>query len=155
MPWASGWRGLPPESVAAINRYALHVGTGFQILNDLKDLGGDLENDRRAAGDLLGGRPTLLWALAIERIDQADVARLRDIAVQALGGDLSAAAAASLLQEARRIYDGAGVVPRATAIAAEQRQLAAEALVGCRHRRLREVLDFLLDLAVPYSAPLG
>ncbi len=147
--------GLPPESVAAINRYALHVGTGFQILNDLKDWGGDLENDRRAAGDLLGGRPTLLWALAIERIDQADVARLRDIAVQALGGDLSAAAAASLLQEARRIYDGAGVVPRATAIAAEQRQLAAEALVGCRHRRLREVLDFLLDLAVPYSAPLG
>lgn len=147
--------GLPPESVAAINRYALHVGTGFQILNDLKDWGGDLENDRRAAGDLLGGRPTLLWALAIERIDQADVARLRDIAAQALGGDLSVATAAGLLQEARRIYAGAAVVQRATAIAAEQRQLAAEALVGCRHRRLREVLDFLLDLAVPYSAALG
>ena len=54
--------GALPEKVAAIDRYALHVGAGFQVLNDLKDWAGDLENDRRAAGDLMGGRPTVLWA---------------------------------------------------------------------------------------------
>ncbi len=34
--------GIPPAEAAAIDRYALHVGTGFQILNNLKDWGGDL-----------------------------------------------------------------------------------------------------------------
>ena len=141
--------GLPPESVAAIGRYALHVGTGFQVLNDLKDWGGDLENDRRAAGDLLGGRPTLLWALAIERLDRPAVDRLREIAAAATGTELPSEAIGSLLLEARQIYDRANVVSRAVAIAAEQRRFAAEAVSGCRLRRLRDVLEFLLDLAVP------
>jgi geranylgeranyl pyrophosphate synthase len=141
--------GVTAESVAAIGRYALHVGTGFQVLNDLKDWGGDLENDRRAAGDLLGGRPTLLWALAIERLDHAAVARLREIAGLATQSDLAAEQLGRLLQEARRLYDQADVLARARAIAAEQRRLAADALAGCRLRRLREVLEFLLDLAVP------
>ncbi|MFM1903929.1 MAG: hypothetical protein RLZZ440_1829 [Planctomycetota bacterium] len=141
--------GVAAESVAAIGRYALHVGTGFQVLNDLKDWGGDLENDRRAAGDLLGGRPTLLWALAIERLDRAAVARLREIAGLARRDDLGPEPLAELLREARSLYDQAEVLPRARAIAAEQRRLAGEALAGCRLRRLREVLEFLLDLAVP------
>jgi geranylgeranyl pyrophosphate synthase len=145
--------GLQPESLAAISRYALHVGTGFQVLNDLKDWGGDLENDRRAAGDLLGGRPTLLWSLAIERLAPTDVARLREISIRASREDLSATVATELMQEARHLYNQAAVVPRATAIAALQRRSAADALTGCRHRRLREVLDFLLDLAVPEPAP--
>ena len=59
------------------------------------------------------------------------------------------AAPAGLLEEARRLYAKAGVVPRARAVAAEQRRRAAEAIAGCRMRRLREVLEFLLDLAVP------
>jgi hypothetical protein len=45
--------GATPAKAAALDRYALHVGTGFQVLNDLKDWAGDLENDRRAAGDLI------------------------------------------------------------------------------------------------------
>ena len=147
--------GLPPAAVAAIDRYALHVGTGFQVLNDLKDWGGDLENDRRAAGDLLGGRPTLLWALASERLPVADVSRLRVIASEASRQDIGSDAAGALLREARALYDQADVVPRATEIAAEQRRLAAEALASCRFRRLREVLDFLLDLAVPEMAAAG
>ncbi|MFM7137907.1 MAG: polyprenyl synthetase, partial [Planctomycetota bacterium] len=131
---------------------ALHVGTGFQVLNDLKDWEGDLENDRRAAGDLLGGRPTLLWALAIEALSDVDLARLRAIAGESLRPDLTAAAAAGLLDEARGLYAKAGVVPRARAVAADQRRLAAEAIAGCRMRRLRDVLEFLLDLAVPDAA---
>jgi geranylgeranyl pyrophosphate synthase len=144
--------GISPAEAAAIDRYALHVGTGFQVLNDLKDWGGDLENDRRAAGDLLGGRPTLLWALAVETLANADVARLRAIAEQAARPELDAADVASLLTEARDLYARAGVLPRALAVAAEQRRLAAEAIAGCRMPRLREVLEFLLDLAVPEPA---
>ena len=40
--------------VGPLAEYARHVGIGFQVLNDLKDWRGDLENDRAAAGDLLG-----------------------------------------------------------------------------------------------------
>jgi len=142
--------GLQPESVAAISRYALHVGTGFQILNDLKDWGGDLENDRRAAGDLLGGRPTVLWALAAEGLTEPDRERLREIAARAADHErLASDDVAALLHEGRGLYAKASVIQRATILAAEQRRLAAEALAGCRHRRLREVLEFLLDLAVP------
>jgi geranylgeranyl pyrophosphate synthase len=146
--------GVQPAAAAAIDRYALHVGTGFQVLNDLKDWGGDLENDRRAAGDLIGGRPTLLWALALERLPAAAVERLRAIAVVAARPEADAEALA-LLPEARGLYAQAEVVPRAVAVAAEQRQLAAQALAECRLPRLREVLEFLLDLAVPDAAPAG
>jgi geranylgeranyl pyrophosphate synthase len=141
--------GIQPAETAAIDRYALHVGTGFQILNDLKDWGGDLENDRRAAGDLLGGRPTVLWALANESLDPGDADRLRTIAAEAARPEIPAHAAAALLREARGLYDQAQVVRRATELAAEQRRLACEAVAGCRLPRLREVLEFLLDLAVP------
>lgn len=144
--------GVVPAAAAAIDRYALHVGTGFQVLNDLKDWGGDLENDRRAAGDLLGGRPTLLWALALESLGPDDLARLRAIATEAARPELAEAEVAALLEEARGLYQRADVVPRAMAVAAKQRELASEAIAGCRMRRLRDVLEFLLDLAVPETA---
>ena len=136
--------GATPAKAAALDRYALHVGTGFQVLNDLKDWAGDLENDRRAAGDLIGGRPTLLWALAVEGLEPADRAALIEAAARARrAGDAGA------LGEVRRFYERAGVTERATRIAAEQRRFAGEAVAACGMPRLREVLEFLLDLAVP------
>jgi geranylgeranyl pyrophosphate synthase len=143
--------GVLPAAAAAIDRYAVHVGTGFQILNDLKDWGGDLENNRRAAGDLLGGRPTLLWALAMERLNAPDAKRLQEIAAVAARTD-RADDAARLLREARGLYERAGVVSQALAVAGDQRQKALEALADCRLVRLRDVLEFLLDLAVPEAA---
>jgi geranylgeranyl pyrophosphate synthase len=141
--------GIDPAAAGPIDRYALHVGTGFQVLNDLKDWSGDVENDRRAAGDLLGGRPTVLWALAVERLPAADVARLRTMAAAAGRPDADEATVAHCLAEARRLYGQADVFGRADAIAADQRGRAVAALASCRLRRLREVLEFLLDLAVP------
>jgi geranylgeranyl pyrophosphate synthase len=143
--------GPVPADVGAIDRYALHVGNGFQVLNDLKDWAGDLENDRRAAGDLLGGRPTLMWALALDRLAPAEAVRLRELADRAAAaGDEAAVGAA--IAEARQLYAKADVFRRAAAIAAEQRSRAAAAVSGCRLPRLREVLEFLLDLAVPEDA---
>lgn len=134
-----------------VDRYALHVGTGFQILNDLKDWSGDLENDRDAAGDLLGGRPTLMWALALERLPAADAERLAALGLAAAAASSPDEVAASLA-EARGLYEKADVFSRAAAIVAEQRALAAAAVAACRLPRLREVLEFLLDLAVPEDA---
>jgi len=147
--------GVQPEDAGRIADYALKVGTGFQVLNDLKDWSGDLENDRRQAGDLLGGRPTVMWALALERLDGADIGLLESLARSASvpGGDDAAAAAA--VAAAKRLYAKAGVFERAAAIVAGQREEAAAAAATCRRRRLREVLEFLLDLAVPEHAASG
>jgi len=143
--------GVQPAHAGAIARYALHVGTGFQVLNDLKDWCGDLENDRRAAGDLLGGRPTVMWALALERLSPEAAVRLAAFGREAaVGSDPGVIAAA--LAGARELYDEADVFGRAAAIVEEQRRLAAEAACSCGFRRLREVLEFLLDLAVPEQA---
>jgi len=147
--------GVQPAEVGAIAEYALRVGTGFQVLNDLKDWSGDLENDRREAGDLLGGRPTVMWALALERLDDADVVQLRSLARAAGGLAVDDPAVGAALAVAKRLYAKAGVFERAAAVVAEQRRLAAAAAATCRRPRLREVLEFLLDLAVPEHAAAG
>jgi geranylgeranyl pyrophosphate synthase len=121
------------------------------VLNDLKDWGGDLENDRRVAGDLLGGRPTLLWALAMERLDARDAIRLKEIAAAARRADRPLDTM-TLVTEARSLYERAGVVERARSVASNQRASALQALNDCRLPRLRDVLEFLLDLAVPEAA---
>ncbi len=144
--------GLQPEAAGAIGRYAMHVGTGFQVLNDLKDWSGDLENDRRAAGDLLGGRPTVMWALALERLPADAIARLVMLANRAGRDGAAEADVATAIGEARRLYEQADVFGRAAAIVAEQRDRALAAVAICRLPRLREVLEFLLDLAVPETA---
>ncbi|MFM1997233.1 MAG: hypothetical protein RLZZ111_1620 [Planctomycetota bacterium] len=148
--------GRQPGEAGAIAAYAGHVGTGFQILNDLKDWAGDVENDRRAAGDLLGGRPTVMWALANESLPAPAALRLRELAATAAGhragGTADEQDIGRAIGEVKSLYDQAGVFDRATALVAEQRRLAAAAAATCRWPRLREVLEFLLDLAVPEPA---
>ena len=144
--------GIQPVEAGNVGAYSLHVGTGFQVLNDLKDWSGDLENNRRAAGDLLGGRPTVMWALAVERLSEGDADRLRQLAQTAGRDDADEATVVAAVAEVRRLYAKAGVFERAAAIVAEQRALAAVAAATCRFRRLRDVLEFLLDLAVPELA---
>ncbi len=144
--------GVHPADAGQISGYALHVGTGFQVLNDLKDWSGDLENNRRAAGDLLGGRPTVMWAVAVDRLADDDRCRLRHLARFAGSADADEAAIAAAVAEVRSLYCKAGVFEQAARIVADQRRLAAAAAATCRWRRLRDVLEFLLDLAVPEQA---
>jgi geranylgeranyl pyrophosphate synthase len=144
--------GIQPAEAGKVGAYALHVGTGFQVLNDLKDWSGDLENNRRAAGDLLGGRPTVMWALALERLSEGDAERLQQLARTAGRDDADEATIVAAVAEVRKLYAKAGVFERAASLVAEQRALAAAAAATCRFRRLRDVLEFLLDLAVPELA---
>ena len=144
--------GIQPGDAGQIGAYSLHVGTGFQVLNDLKDWSGDLENNRRAAGDLLGGRPTVMWALALERLSASEADRLHELARIGGRSDADEATVVAAITEVRKLYGKAGVFERAATIVTEQRALAAAAAATCRLGRLRDVLEFLLDLAVPELA---
>jgi geranylgeranyl diphosphate synthase type II len=139
--------GCEPHQAGALDDYARHVGIAFQILNDLKDWHGDLENLREAAGDLLAGRPTVLWAIAIQQLSEVDRGRLLELA-SPTGGSFLQEPSGRLL-EAKRLYAKAGVFDAARDMIVEHRQRAAQAAATCRIPRLREVLEFLLDLAVP------
>lgn len=136
--------GAEPGAVGDLHAYALHVGNGFQVLNDLKDWQGDADNARLAAGDWLGGRPNVLWALAVERLGVGPVTALFDRVREGAADDRAAAMAT-----ARDTLTAAGVFTRAAAIVKAERADAMAAATGCGLPRLREVLDFLLDLAVP------
>ena len=145
--------GLQADDPLSVTQYSLHVGTGFQVLNDLKDWQGDLENDRRVAGDVLGGRPTVMWALALENLDKDGCAELLEIKMACSKQRGNAAEdTTTAIQSARRLYRRAGVFSKAAAIVANERKLAADAIKDCSYSRLREVLEFLLDLAVPQQA---
>jgi geranylgeranyl pyrophosphate synthase len=131
--------GLRPSEAGPLEEFARHVGNGFQILNDLKDWEGDLENSRRPAGDLLGGRPNLLVALALENLSATDAGTLRSL-LDRRDADLSEVS--RLLHTARVFSDAAGV-------AAAEKDRAAAAAARCGPPRLAEVLGFLLELAIP------
>ncbi len=51
-----------------LKQFAKHLGVAFQILNDLKDWHGDQDNKLESGLDTLGGRPTVLWAWALEKL---------------------------------------------------------------------------------------
>ena len=144
--------GLQPSDALSVSQYALHVGTGFQVLNDLKDWQGDLENDRRVAGDILGGRPTVMWALAIENLNEVGQLELLKLRKACFVEESSVHNSCSPVHTARRLYEQAGVFKKAAQIVEFERQLAADAIKDCKYSRLREVLEFLLDLAVPQQA---
>ena len=121
-----------------IKQFAKHLGIAFQILNDLKDWQGDESNKLSAGGDVVGGRPTLLWALAWEGATKAERTRLAELAaddVDAWDG----------LHEARRIYESTGVFDMAYRLV-DKYQARAEAVadaIDCE--ALRRLLYYLID----------
>jgi geranylgeranyl pyrophosphate synthase len=65
-----------------LKQLSRHLGIAFQILNDLKDWQGDQDNKLASGLDILGGRPTLLWALALESFNAEQRAELLRIVGQ-------------------------------------------------------------------------
>ena len=66
--------------VEAIRTFSRNLGVAFQILNDLNDWIGDTNNKLSLGSDVVGGRPTLLWALALQGLDASDQQRLLELA---------------------------------------------------------------------------
>ena len=141
--------GIYPNHFGDVRDFAYYIGTGFQILNDLKDWSGDLENDRQAAGDLLGGRPTLMWALAMKYLNEKDRQELSQIAHHSPSNDRPRKFESRSISDAKRLFVKADVFRRAEEILSDQRRKASFSISSCKHARVREVLEFLLDLAVP------
>lgn len=124
---------------APLRKFARNLGIAFQILNDLKDCRGDLTNKVEKGGDLLGGRPTVLWALALEALPPAQQEELLSLADPASGS------IASRLSRAQALYRQAGVVEKAQALV-DKHQERAEAIADeLASEDLRALLYYLVD----------
>jgi geranylgeranyl diphosphate synthase, type II len=125
----------------SIGQFARNLGIAFQIINDLNDWHSDNHNKLSAAGDVIGGRPTVLWALALERLSPPSRARLEALANKQPVGKAN-------LQEICQLYEEAGVFHQANRLI-EQHQHRAEAIAEqIEPEPLRRLLDYLIELVL-------
>jgi len=115
----------------------------FQILNDLGDWEGDDHNKLAAGLDALGGRPTVLLALALEGLDAASQEELLTLLSAASTND--AAERNRRINRVRELYQQAGVFVKAQRLV-DKHQERCEAIADeLQPEELRRLLYYLID----------
>lgn len=144
----AGCRMAGPVDLATsfIGPFARHVGVAFQILNDLKDWQADDSNKLRTGGDVLGGRPTVLWALALEALDSADRDELLALAADP-------APAPGVFERVRALYERAGVFEKAERLVEKYQERAEGIADEVEPEPLRQLLYYLIDTVLERPAP--
>ncbi len=128
-----------------LKQLSKHLGIAFQILNDLKDWQGDHDNKLAAGLDTLGGRPTLLWALALQSLDEDHRNELLRIVSQQ--GDDS-----TRLARVRELYQIAGAFEQAERLVDKYQQRAEAIADKLQPESLRRLLYYLLDTVLERPA---
>jgi geranylgeranyl pyrophosphate synthase len=119
-------------------QFARHLGVAFQILNDLGDWLGDNNNKLLAAGDVVGGRPTVLWALALEGLHGAEREELLKLAAEV-------PATSATVDRIRQLYQSAGVFQKAERLVNEYESQASALAKGLQPQPLQNLLLYLVD----------
>ena len=143
--------GPADEYKEPVKQFARNLGVAFQILNDLNDWEGDEHNKLSAGGDILGGRPTILWALALEGLSPAGQEELLALA----SGEHRMAG--QRIARVRELYEEAGVFEKASRLI-EKHQKRAEAIADkIQPEELRRLLYYLIDSVLdgPRGVPQG
>jgi geranylgeranyl pyrophosphate synthase len=147
----------------AVRTFSRNMGVAFQILNDLGDWTGEETNKLSAGGDVFGGRPTLLWALALQALSDDDTQELLRLAEPDCG-----LSDAERLVRVRRLYEKAGVFDTAFQLVdkhqARAEQVADEIDVDALRRLFYFLVDTVLErpempspavVSIGATAPLG
>jgi geranylgeranyl pyrophosphate synthase len=127
------------EYAEPLKLFARNLGVAFQILNDLGDWQGDDHNKLTAGLDTLGGRPTVLWALALEALSPAQQEELLHIVTS------DTRPAEIRVRRVRQLYHEAQVFEKAEKLI-EKHQQRAEAIADeIQPDELRRLLYYLID----------
>ena len=122
--------------------FARNAGVAFQILNDLKDWQGDNDNKLSAGGDVLGGRPTLLWALALESLDDDAKNELLSLVANVENTDLLDEVR---IARVRQLYHAANVFEKAERLVDKHQERAETIADDIQPDELRRLLYYLVD----------
>jgi geranylgeranyl diphosphate synthase type II len=121
-----------------LKQLAKHLGIAFQILNDLQDWNGDDHNKLVAGADALGGRPTILWALAIEALDEPKRLELEELAN-------SDQPSTTLLPCLQALYQEANVFEKADRLVDKYRERAEQIADDLDPIELRRLAFYIID----------
>ena len=144
----SGVRLAGPADAYAepIKQFSRNMGVAFQILNDLKDWRGDNDNKLSAGGDTLGGRPTVLWALAVEGLPEVEQAELLKLVGDESVGD------EYRIGRVRQLYEQADVFEKAHRLVDKHQQRAEAIADALEPEELRRLFYYLIDTVLERSA---
>jgi geranylgeranyl pyrophosphate synthase len=131
--------GPADEYIQPIRQFARNMGVAFQILNDLKDWQGDSDNKMLAGGDTLGGRPTVLWALALETLSEDQQAELISLVADASGSE------EYRIRRVRQLYEEADVFEKAHRLVDKHQQRAEAIADEIEPEELRRLFYYLID----------
>lgn len=120
-------------------RFARHLGVAFQILNDLDDWQDSRPGERPGGSDLLGGRPTVLWALALQGLSEKDRHEIESLLTRPCQDD------GARIARAAELYERAGAFERAAALVWKHHQQAVATAEQLPLEPLRQLLHFLAD----------
>ncbi len=122
-----------------VKDYSVCLGVAFQILNDLKDWCEDERNKGISGGDVLGGRPTLLWALALE----AASAQQRGVLLELVSGG-SRQTPEQRLNKVRQLYQELGVFRLALGCVEKLERQANEIVASLSPEELKPLMRYLI-----------
>src|SRR4051812_38106922 len=143
----SGLRLAGPANQYAepIAQLAKHLGIAFQILNDLQDWQGDDFNKLTLGGDVLGGRPTVLWALALEGLGDAERGELEQLVAE---GE----ATPVVFKQIRALFQQAGALTKALKLVDEHRKKGVRVGDALAPEALRSRAHHLIEPACQHPA---
>jgi geranylgeranyl diphosphate synthase, type II len=127
------------EDAEVLQQFARHMGVAFQILNDLNDWQGDSNNKLAAGTDSVGGRPTVMWALALEGLTACEQQELLGLV------DDDSRPVAERLERIRCLYEQARVFDKAYALVDKYQQRAAALADKIASANLRRLLHYLIQ----------
>lgn len=144
----SGLRMAGPANayLEPVRQFARNLGVAFQILNDLKDWQGDADNKLAAGGDALGGRPTVLLALALQALPPDQQEELLSL----LGDDQRPAALR--VHRVRQLYEAAGVFDQAHRLVDKHQDRAEQIADELQPEELRRLFYYLVDTVLERPA---
>jgi geranylgeranyl pyrophosphate synthase len=138
--------GSADDYAKPIHEFSKNLGIAFQILNDLKDWTGDDDNKLLAGQDVLGGRPTLLWAMALESAKGADELELSVLAKPGHESGIR------LVDRVRQLYSRLGVFDKAEAMVDKFRARCEKIADEVQPDEFRELLYYLVDTVLDRSS---
>ncbi len=136
------------ELANPLKQFCEHLGIAFQILNDLKDWQTDDDNKLASGLDALGGRPTLLWALAYAGLPEP----LRE---ELLLLTESTSDPAEKVSRVHALYESAHVFEQAHELVERHRREAVKITEKLWPESLQRLLRYLLDAVLSKANKLG
>jgi geranylgeranyl pyrophosphate synthase len=131
--------GAAEDYVKPLKQFSRNLGVAFQILNDLGDWQGDRSNKLVAGGDILGGRPTLLWALALAGLSGEQQQELMDVVADRDRPD------DERIARVRELYEIANVFEQASRLVDKHQAKAEEIADEIQPEGLRRLFYYLID----------